>query len=546
VCKKSRLQADRVHHFAEVGRVQAWDDVEVFEKADSMRIVGDTLRLLQANRFREEDRLSVWGDETYAVMRFEGGEDAGADSVPAPSDSLPEPPAAAQGRDQARDTVYAQRIHLRGRSRFAASGAVRIVSGEVVARSDSADYARQRGVLYLLPAGPVRDLFHVGRLDFLSEGLLLLTNDGELKRRLELPSTGWLRRYRVRVFGTVDEAALDALKAGVTVEGVLVHNSGWSADDEDTGVFIDGNRTTLRDLRVTNVTFGVWVDGVDDVTVENATMAGHPGVSSHAQRGNGIHLWKTEDVVLRGNDVTQVRDGIYFSWAEHVEAVDNRLWDLRYGVHYMYSNDNRLADNLAFGNDVGYALMVSQDLTIVNNTAVNNTGRSGHGLMVKSIDDSTISGNHLVGNDKGLFMYNSLHNELSFNLVLANAVAVHLTAGSNDETVHHNTFVDNGKSIRTDLGEQVVWNESAGNYWADATVRDVDGDGISEIRHRPAGLVDQLTRENPLVAVFARSPAVGVIELAESRVPLVEAPGVVDRRPLASPVPDRREYHDRE
>jgi 23S rRNA pseudouridine2605 synthase len=60
----------------------------------------------------------------------------------------------------------------------------------------------------------------VGRLDFASEGLLLLTNDGGLARVLELPSTGWLRRYRVRVHGSVDQAALDALGGGTLVEGV--------------------------------------------------------------------------------------------------------------------------------------------------------------------------------------------------------------------------------------------------------------------------------------------------------------------------------------
>ena len=60
----------------------------------------------------------------------------------------------------------------------------------------------------------------VGRLDLTSEGLLLLTNDGALARRLELPSTGWLRRYRVRVFGVPDEAALRSLARGITVSGV--------------------------------------------------------------------------------------------------------------------------------------------------------------------------------------------------------------------------------------------------------------------------------------------------------------------------------------
>ena len=60
----------------------------------------------------------------------------------------------------------------------------------------------------------------IGRLDISSEGLLLLTNDGGVKRRLELPSTGWLRRYRVRINGSVSEAKLDQLRAGITVDGV--------------------------------------------------------------------------------------------------------------------------------------------------------------------------------------------------------------------------------------------------------------------------------------------------------------------------------------
>ena len=70
-----------------------------------------------------------------------------------------------------------------------------------------------------LPPGLPR-VISVGRLDINSEGLLLLTNDGELARRLELPDTGWIRRYRVRFFGNVEQGELDRLKSGVTVDGV--------------------------------------------------------------------------------------------------------------------------------------------------------------------------------------------------------------------------------------------------------------------------------------------------------------------------------------
>ena len=70
-----------------------------------------------------------------------------------------------------------------------------------------------------LPKGLPR-LISVGRLDINTEGLLLLTNDGGLARILELPATGWLRRYRVRALGRVQQDALDRLRGGITLDGI--------------------------------------------------------------------------------------------------------------------------------------------------------------------------------------------------------------------------------------------------------------------------------------------------------------------------------------
>jgi len=80
------------------------------------------------------------------------------------------------------------------------------------------DEKGRRTVFDALPADMPRVLT-VGRLDLTSEGLLLLTNDGALKRRMELPETGWLRRYRVRLHGRPDDSALAPLREGLTVEG---------------------------------------------------------------------------------------------------------------------------------------------------------------------------------------------------------------------------------------------------------------------------------------------------------------------------------------
>jgi 23S rRNA pseudouridine2605 synthase len=81
------------------------------------------------------------------------------------------------------------------------------------------DPAGRPTVFERLPADMPR-VISVGRLDLTSEGLLLLTNDGALARRLELPSNGWIRRYRARAFGRIEQSELDKLKEGATVDGV--------------------------------------------------------------------------------------------------------------------------------------------------------------------------------------------------------------------------------------------------------------------------------------------------------------------------------------
>jgi 23S rRNA pseudouridine2605 synthase len=89
-------------------------------------------------------------------------------------------------------------------------------AGTITAERDT----KGRATIYdKLPKGLPR-LMPVGRLDFMTEGLLLLTNDGELKRKLELPKTGVVRTYRARAFGAVSQEQLEGLAEGVTIEGM--------------------------------------------------------------------------------------------------------------------------------------------------------------------------------------------------------------------------------------------------------------------------------------------------------------------------------------
>jgi nitrous oxidase accessory protein len=344
--------------------------------------------------------------------------------------------------------------------------------------------------------------------------------------------------------GGGEETVVHVVAENVTLEELWIRESGHDRSSEDAGVLVNGSGSTLADVRITDVTYGVWIGEAEDVTVAGAAIAGRADVSE-SERGNGIHLDRADGAELRDNEITTVRDGIYFSWSDGVDATENTMWELRYGVHYMYSDDNRLEGNVAFDNDVGFAIMVSSDLTVVDNVAVNNDGPSGQGILVKDVDRSEIRDNAVVANGNGFYVYNAHGNELVDNLILENEVGVQFTAGSSEELVVGNSFVANDQSAYAPTTAQVTWNDSErGNYWSDARAVDLDGDGTSETRHQPAGSVELIVHEQPQAAVFAESPAFDAVRMAESSFPVIESPGVVDQRPLAEPPHDEwREYY---
>ncbi|ELZ51402.1 parallel beta-helix repeat-containing protein [Halorubrum distributum JCM 9100] len=368
-------------------------------------------------------------------------------------------------------------------------------------------------------------------------------------------------RFDERVNATVDDLRIVASEGGavidgggegrvltlsgenVTVSGVWVRGSGSDLGTEDAGVFVAGDRARIESVRITDTAYGIWIDGADEAVIEDVRIDGREEVFPVTDRGNGIHLFETRGTVIRDSEITHTRDGIYFSWATDVLAENNTIRHTRYGVHYMYSDDNRLVDNVAADNGVGYALMVSEGLTVRNNTALRNDGSSGHGILAKDIEESVIAGNHLVANRNGLYLYNAQGNRLVDNLIYRNGIGIHSAAESGSEVVAGNSFVRNERAVRTARNSLVAWNGTdRGNYWSGARVADRDGDGVSEIRHRPIGIVENLVAENPQAAAFANSPAFEAVRLAESSFPVIETPGVVDRRPLVEPNHDWRAY----
>src|SRR3982751_6681593 len=104
------------------------------------------------------------------------------------------------------------------------------------------------------------------------------------------------------------------------------------------------------------------------------------------RRGNGIHQWNCEGNLIAGNEISEARDGIYFSFTNDSRVENNLIHHVRYGLHYMYSNDNVFVNNTFTENAAGGAVMFSNGLTIRNNHFVNNRGLRAYGLIFQSTD----------------------------------------------------------------------------------------------------------------------------------------------------------------
>lgn len=146
---ETRLVADRVHRSDDLGRIEAWGSVEVEQKGSDTRMVGDSLVFFESGPSRAESELDVFGDRPYAVLRLGGEGDGGGDEIE-PGGGLDVP------AETPPDTVFGDRLHLLGESRFVATGDVRVRRSEMDAFGDSLDFARDESVAHLFGTGTDR------------------------------------------------------------------------------------------------------------------------------------------------------------------------------------------------------------------------------------------------------------------------------------------------------------------------------------------------------------------------------------------------------
>lgn len=362
----------------------------------------------------------------------------------------------------------------------------------------------------------------------------------------------------------------------VTVRGFRIQGSGGQLD-EGAGVQVLADHVTVEENRFERVYVAVSVQGASDTDIvdnhivglgqvaagaehASATVpiespgatpdpsdphAGHGAGSGPGAQGDGISLWNSSRVLIRGNEVREVRDAIYLSYATDVLVDTNRLLRSRYAVHSMFGGSITLFANTAEANLSGFVMMNTDGVTAGRNliTDSRSTG-TGYGILLKDVRGPLLRENVVARNRIGLQAegtgpQSGAEAVVYANRFAANRVGVALMATA-DLAFGANSFDGNLSQVLALGGgvrRQNVWAyRGAGNAWSDYAGYDVNGDGVGDVAHLSGGTEAVLLSRSPSLELLTTSPAFHLLSASQAWWSANFEPVVIDLHPLTAEV----------
>jgi nitrous oxidase accessory protein len=328
--------------------------------------------------------------------------------------------------------------------------------------------------------------------------------------------------------------------------------------DDDAAVFVTGNHANIENCVIADSLHGIYLKKISGAQILNNRIQGkttlaastdpvEKGIGQSAEncdttlvanrRGNGIHQWNCEGNLIRGNEISDTRDGIYFSFTNNSRVENNVIHHVRYGLHYMYSDGNIFENNTFTENAAGAAIMFSKDLVVRGNRFVSNRGHRAYGLIFQSSDRSRLESNDISENAVGLSFNQCNANTIIANRVMNNYIGLRVGSNSDDNQFTENLFAHNLHPVETG-GSDVSgtrWSvDGIGNFWSDAFELDLNNDGINDLPHRELDLLSVLRRDFPAIAFLSDSPALKLLRFAHGRAAIPGANMIEDRASLTS------------
>jgi nitrous oxidase accessory protein len=426
------------------------------------------------------------------------------------------------------------------------------MAGEVV-RPDAA------GAAVRTPSGPDRTGWLLAELARAADGASIQVPPGVYRGPLTIERA--VRLYgagQAHFRGDGRTHTVEIRAADVVVDGFEISGSGLDLGRDHAAVHVTGARAVVVNNHIHDALHGVYVRQADGVRIEGNTIVGTRVVEqpidplaagatpaeselcevdlNQNRRGNGVHIWNSNGHVIARNTIRHTRDGVYFSFVDRSEVRDNDIEGVRYGLHYMYSDDNRFDDNVFRDNAAGAALMSSSGIVLRRNRFLANQGHRSYGVLLQTVERSTLEENEITGNTIGVFFESGHGNRLIANRIDRNHIGIHVSDSSDGNQFAGNRFVGNLHTVETTGGNVTSqWaSDGRGNYWDGAMTIDLDRNGIADVPHRELDLFGALRRELPAIGLLAGSPAERLLRFVHARLALPGLAGVVDPAPLTN------------
>jgi nitrous oxidase accessory protein len=319
----------------------------------------------------------------------------------------------------------------------------------------------------------------------------------------------------------------------VTIEGFAIDGRrGGDLARDSAGVHSAARRTVVRDLQIADAVFGVYLREAEEPAVERCFIRGIPG-RAPGEKGSGIHAYNLEGFRFEGNEIVDVRDGLYLQNASKGVVRGNVARDVRYGLHYMFSDDNLFEGNTFANGAAGTAIMYSKRIVFRGNRFLRNRGFASVGLLFQTCEDVLAEDNLVADNARGVFIEGSRRITLRGNVIAGSDVAAVLYDPAGGHRFLGNSFVGNKSPL--ELVARRTDTVFEGNYYSDQRGLDLDGDGRSDRPYRLSSVFDHFRGNLTAADLLSDSLAAAAMGAAESTFPVLRLVPVEDLKPLHRP-----------
>ncbi|HRP03033.1 MAG TPA: nitrous oxide reductase family maturation protein NosD [Candidatus Kapabacteria bacterium] len=323
----------------------------------------------------------------------------------------------------------------------------------------------------------------------------------------------------------------------VTIENLKILNVPKSHTTENAAVkVIKSKFVKLDNIKTENCFFGFYLKETSYSMLSNNSMRGNK--QKETSSGNGIHLWKCNNVTISNNSMHFHRDGIYFEFVKNSKILNNYSQNnIRYGLHFMFSDSCTYIGNTFYKNGAGVAVMYSKNVFMKNNTFKENWGTTSYGILLKDIKDSKILHNRFMNNTIGILAEGSNRVLIEENTFNRNGWGLKIMGNCIDNKILSNNFIGNSFDLSTNTMEN--YNFYEGNYWSNYKGYDLNKDGVGDVPFYPVSLFSVIVQNSPPAMILMHSLFINVLEISEKIFPSLIPKKVIDLKPMMRKIDDK-------